>query len=153
MGEEAKRGASGPEEILPWCFPEGDLWSADRRTFGRSMGRFGGGPEIDREITERCDGVGLANQRRGPLGPIGMRHSPETSSKGRRFVGTPAGVEKVSSEYSMAASSLIWWSGSATLLGGLSTAFVRGLLPPRYSRTSWKRCSPKFASSDFSEVR
>jgi len=134
-------------------FPRRGLWSADRRTFGRSMGRFGGGPEIDREITERCDGVGLADQRRGPLGPIGMRHSPETSTKGRRFVGIPAGVEKVSSEYSMTASSLIWWSGSATLLGGLSTAFVRGLLPPRYSRTSWKRCSPKFASSDFSEVR
>jgi hypothetical protein len=89
MGEEGKRGASGPEEILPWCLPEG-------------------------------------------------RDYPETSTstKGRRFVGTPAGVEKVSSEYSMAASSLIRWSGSATLLGGLSTTFVGGLLPPLYSRTS-----------------
>ena len=43
MGEEAKRGASGPEQILAWCFPEGDLCSAERRRFGRSMGRFGGG--------------------------------------------------------------------------------------------------------------
>jgi hypothetical protein len=136
MGEEGKRGASGPEEILPWCFPEGDLWCADRRRYARSMGRFGGGPEIDRELTERCDGVGHTSSQRGPPEPIGMRHSPETSAKGRRFVGTPAGVEKVSSEYSMAASSLIRWGGSATLFGGLSTTFVGGLLPPLYSRTS-----------------
>jgi hypothetical protein len=102
------------------------------------MGRFGGGAKIDRGITERCDGVGRANQRRGPPGPIGMRHSPETSTstKGRRFVDTPAGVEKVSSEYSMAASSLIRWGGSAAILGGLSTTFVGGLLPRLYSRTS-----------------
>jgi hypothetical protein len=129
MGEEGKRGASGPEEILPWCFPEEDLWCADRRRYARSMGRFGGGPEIDREITERFDGVERASSWRGPPGPIGMRHSPETSTKGRRFVGTPVGVEKVSNEDSMAASSLIRWGGSAALLGGLSTTLVGGLLP------------------------
>jgi len=99
-------------------------------------GAVRGGPEIDRELTERCDGVGHTSSQRGPPEPRGMRHSLETSTKGRRFVGTPAGVEKVSSEYSMAASSLIRWSGSATLLGGLSTTFVGGLLPPLYSRTS-----------------
>ena len=50
MGEEVKGGASGSEKILSWRFPEGDLWSADRETFARCMGRwFGGGPEIDRE--------------------------------------------------------------------------------------------------------
>ena len=87
MGEEAKRGASGPEQIY----------------------------------------------RRGAPGPIGMRHSPKasTSTKGRRFVGTPVGVEKVSNEdYSMAASRLVRWGGAAAVLGGLSTALVGELLPP-----------------------
>ena len=85
------------------------------------------------EITERFDGLGGANQRHGPPGPIGMRHSPETSRKGRRLIGTPADVDKASSEdHSMAASSLIRWGGSAAILGGLSTTFVRGLLPPVY---------------------
>jgi hypothetical protein len=131
MGKGVQRGASGPEEILSWRFPEGARRSADRETFARCTGqRFGGGPEIDREITERFDGVERASSWRGPPGPIGMRHSPETSTKGRRFVGTPAGVEKVSNEdYSMAASSLIRWGGSAALLGGLSTTLVGGLFP------------------------
>jgi hypothetical protein len=76
-------------------------------------------------------GLGRANQRHEPPGPIGKRHSPETSRKGRRFVGTPAGIDKVSREdYSMAASSFIRWGGSAAILGGLSTTFVWGLLPP-----------------------
>lgn len=62
----------------------------------------------------------------GPPDPVGIRRPfPETSTKGRRFEGTPGGVEKVSSEeYFMAASSLVRWSGSAALLGGLSTVFV-----------------------------
>ena len=133
MGEEIKRGASGSEEILSWRFPEGDLWSADRETFGRRMGRwFGGGPKMDREITERSDGVEHISSRRGPPGPIGVRPTPETSTKGRRVVDTPAGVEKVSSEECMAASSLIRWGGPAAVLGGLSTTFVSGLLPSPY---------------------
>jgi hypothetical protein len=33
----------------------------------------------------------------------------------------------------MAASSLVRWGGSAAVLGGLSTAFIWGLLPPPYS--------------------
>jgi hypothetical protein len=67
---------------------------------------------------------GRRDQRRPP-GPVGIRRSSsETSTKGRRFEGTPAGVEKVSSEDSIAASSLVRWSGSAAVLGGLSTVFV-----------------------------
>jgi hypothetical protein len=97
------------------------------------MGRwFGGGPQIDREITERSDEVGHISSRRGPPGPIGVRPTPETSTKGRRVVGTPAGVEKVSSEECMAASSLIRWGGASAVLGGLSTTFVRELLPSHY---------------------
>jgi hypothetical protein len=133
MGEEIKRGASGSEEISSWRFPEGDLWSADRETFGRRMGRwFGGGPQIDREITERFDEVGHISSRRRTSGPIDRRSSPEACTEGRRVVGTPAGVEKVSSEECMAASSLTRWGGPAAVLGGLSTTFVRGLLPPHY---------------------
>jgi hypothetical protein len=79
------------------------------------------------------DGVGRTASWRGPPGLIGVRPTPETSTKGRRFIGTPAaGVEKVSSEDSMAASSLIWWDGLAAVLGGLSTTFVGELLPPLY---------------------
>ena len=88
---------------------------------------------MDREITERSDGVEHISSRRGPPGPIDMPHTPETSTKGRRLIGgTPAGVEKASSEEYMAASSLIRWGGSATVLGGLSTTFVSGLLPSPY---------------------
>jgi hypothetical protein len=135
MGEEVKRGTSGPEENLSWRFPEGDLWSADRETFGRRMGRwFGSGPEIDREITERFDGVGRTSSWRGPPSLIDMPHTPETSTKGRRLIGgTPADVEKVSSEEYMAAWSLIRWGGPAAVLGSLSTTFVKGLLPSLYS--------------------
>jgi hypothetical protein len=87
---------------------------------------------MDREITERFDGVGRTSSRRGPPGPIDMPVTPETSTKARRVVGTPAGVEKVSSEECMAASSLIRWGGPAAVLGGLSTTFVRELLPSHY---------------------
>ena len=51
---------------------------------------------------------------------------------GGRVVGTPAGVEKVSSGECMAAWSLIRWGGASAVLGGLSTTFVKGLLPSPY---------------------
>jgi hypothetical protein len=83
------------------------------------MGRwFGGGPKMDREITERSDGVEHISSRRGPPGPMGVRPTPETSTKGGRVVGTSAGVEKVSSEECMAAWSLIRWGGASAVLGG-----------------------------------
>ena len=85
---------------------------------------------MDREITQRSDGVGYISSRRGPPGPMGVRPTPETSTKGGRVVGTSAGVEKVSSEECMAAWSLIRWGGASAVLGGLSTTFVKGLLPP-----------------------
>jgi hypothetical protein len=57
--------------------------------------------------------------------PDGHKTFSGGAPKGRHFEGTPGGVEKVSSEeYFMAASSLVRWSGSAALLGGLSTVFV-----------------------------
>ena len=66
----------------------------------------------------------------GPTDPVGIRSYPEASTKGRRFEGTPAGVEKVSSEDSIAAaSSLVRWSGSAAVLGGLSAVFVNEVIP------------------------
>src|SRR5215204_2893495 len=68
---------------------------------------------------QRRDGVAHLPSWREPPAPTGMRPtSPETSTKGRRFVGTPAGVEKVSSEDCVAAaSSLIRWGGTGALLG------------------------------------
>ena len=57
-------------------------------------------------------------------------HTTQTAAAGRPVAGRrrksppPAGVEKVSSEDSIAASSLVRWSGPAALLGGLSTVFV-----------------------------
>jgi hypothetical protein len=83
---------------------------------------------------QRRDGVAHLPSWREPPAPTGMRPtSPETSTKGRRFVGSPAGVEKVSSEdCAAAASSLIRWGGTAALLGGLSTTLVGSLLPPTY---------------------
>ena len=60
-------GAGNPEEVLSFWFPEGDIWQADRETFGRRMGWwFGGGPEVDREISERFDHV-LEQALRGEL--------------------------------------------------------------------------------------
>ena len=45
---------SSPEEVLSYWFPEGDIFGADRETFGRQMRWwFGGGPEVDGEVTGR----------------------------------------------------------------------------------------------------
>ena len=67
MGGEAKRGASAPEEVLSYWFPEGDIFEADLETFGRQMQWwFQGGPEVDREITERFGDV-LEQARKGEL--------------------------------------------------------------------------------------
>ena len=83
----------------------------------------------------RRDGVDYPPSWGEPPAPTGMRPtSPETSTKGGRFVGAPSCVEKVSSEDCVAAaSSLIRWGGTAALLGGLYTTFVVGLLPTPYS--------------------
>ena len=67
MGEEGKRGTSAPEEVLSYWFPEEDISDADQKTFGRQMQWwFGGGPEVDREISERFGKV-LEQARRGEL--------------------------------------------------------------------------------------
>jgi uncharacterized protein (DUF924 family) len=67
MGGEAKRGASTPEEVLSYRFPEEDIFEADRETFGRQMQWwFQGGSEVDREITESFEDV-LEQARRGEL--------------------------------------------------------------------------------------
>jgi uncharacterized protein (DUF924 family) len=67
MGEEVKRGASAPEEVLSYWFPEEDIFDADRETFGRQMQWwFGGGPEVDRQISKRFGDV-LEQARRGEL--------------------------------------------------------------------------------------
>ncbi len=64
---EKAGGTSDPEEVLSYWFPDGDIWQADRETFGRRMGWwFGGGPEVDREISDRFGGV-LERARRGGL--------------------------------------------------------------------------------------
>jgi hypothetical protein len=77
------------------------------------------------------DGVAHTPSRREPPAPIDIRSSPETSTNGRHYIGMPTTVVKVSREHSMAAaSSLIRWGGTAAMLGGLSTTFVTGLLPP-----------------------
>jgi hypothetical protein len=81
------------------------------------------------------DGVGRTASWRGPPGLIGVRPTPETSTKCRRFIDTPAaGVEKVSSEEYMAAWSLIWWDGPAVVLGAcpppLLGNFSRPSIPP-----------------------
>jgi hypothetical protein len=80
----------------------------------------------------RVMGTEERRDQSGPPDPIGIRPPPETPTKGRRIVGTPAGVEKVPSEDSVAFSCLVRWSGSAALLGGLSTTFVVGLFPSHY---------------------
>ena len=54
--EESGKGklAVDPEEILSYWFPEGDIFDADQEMFGRQMQWwFGGGPEVDRGISER----------------------------------------------------------------------------------------------------
>ena len=58
--------ATGPEEILYYWFPE-DINDADLETFRRQGERWmRGGPEVDREITERFGEV-LEQARRGEL--------------------------------------------------------------------------------------
>jgi uncharacterized protein (DUF924 family) len=58
---------SSPEEILSYWFPEEDIFDADPETFGRQMQWwFQGGPEVDREMTERFGQV-LEQARRGEL--------------------------------------------------------------------------------------
>jgi uncharacterized protein (DUF924 family) len=61
------REAVDPEEVLSYWFPEDDIFEADRETFGRQMQWwFQGGPEVDREISERFGRV-LEQARRGKL--------------------------------------------------------------------------------------
>ena len=63
---EAAEGASGPEEVLSYWFPE-DINHADPETLRRQGKRWmHGGPEVDREITERFGEV-LERARRGEL--------------------------------------------------------------------------------------
>ena len=77
------------------------------------------------------DRVARTTAWHGPLSPIDVQPYLVTPTEDRRSIDTPAGVEKVSGEDSMAAaSSLTRWGGAASVLGGLSTAFVGGLLPP-----------------------
>jgi uncharacterized protein (DUF924 family) len=56
----------GPEEILSYWFPPG-INEADADTWGQRMGWwFAGGPEVDKEITQRFAAV-LEQARRGEL--------------------------------------------------------------------------------------
>src|SRR5215217_5712356 len=58
---------SSPEDVLSYWFPEDDIFDADQETFGRQMQWwFQGGPEVDRQITERFAQV-LEQARRGEL--------------------------------------------------------------------------------------
>jgi uncharacterized protein (DUF924 family) len=58
---------SSPEEVLSYWFPEKDIFDSDQETFGRQMQWwFAGGPEADRQITERFAEV-LEQARRGEL--------------------------------------------------------------------------------------
>ena len=57
---------STPEEVLSYWFPEG-INNADPETRGRQLQRWmAGGPEVDKEITERFGEV-LEQARRGEL--------------------------------------------------------------------------------------
>src|SRR4028119_2103999 len=59
-------GACGPEEVLSYWFPK-DINEADIHTLQRQGKRWmAGGPEVDREITERYGEV-LERARRGEL--------------------------------------------------------------------------------------
>ncbi len=83
----------------------------------------------------RFDGVAHTTGWRGPPSPTDvqpyLKKPTEDGPSIDTSVDTPDGVEKVSDEDSMAAaSSLTRWGGAAAVLGGLSTAFVGGLLPP-----------------------
>ena len=58
---------SSPEDVLSYWFPEEDIFDADQETFGRQMQWwFQGGPEVDRQISERFAQV-LEQARRGEL--------------------------------------------------------------------------------------
>jgi uncharacterized protein (DUF924 family) len=58
---------SSPEDVLSYWFPEDDIFEADQETFGRQMQWwFQGGPEVDREISQRFTDV-LEQARRGEL--------------------------------------------------------------------------------------
>src|SRR5829696_6915984 len=58
---------SSPEDVLSYWFPEDDIFDADQETFGRQMQWwFAGGPEVDRQISERFAQV-LEQARRGEL--------------------------------------------------------------------------------------
>ena len=67
MSEENKTIVTGdPEEVLSYWFPEG-INDADPETRRRQLQRWmAGGPEVDREITERFGEV-LEQARRGEL--------------------------------------------------------------------------------------
>ena len=89
--------------------------------------------------------MGAEGQSRG-AGGLGRRSAPgqmgtslslgETSSRGRRLIGPPAGVGKASGEdCCVAASSLTRWGGCAAVLGGLSTAFVGEFFPFHHSKS------------------
>src|SRR4028119_846520 len=59
-------GVGGPEEVLSYWFPQG-INDADLQTLRRQGKRWmAGGPEVDREITERF-GETLEQARRGEL--------------------------------------------------------------------------------------
>src|SRR4028118_1268918 len=59
-------GVSGPEEVLSYWFPQG-INDADLQALRRQGKRWmAGGPEVDREITERFGDV-LEQARRGEL--------------------------------------------------------------------------------------
>ena len=56
----------GPEEILSYWFPPG-INEADADTWGQRMGWwFAGGPEVDKELTQRF-AAALEQARRGEL--------------------------------------------------------------------------------------
>ena len=58
--------SSGPEEVLSYWFPEG-INDVDLQTLQRQAKRWmAGGPEVDREVTERFGGL-LERARRGEL--------------------------------------------------------------------------------------
>ena len=65
-GERPEAAGGGPEEVLSYWFPE-DIDDADPETLRRQGKRWmQGGPEVDREITERF-GELLERARRGEL--------------------------------------------------------------------------------------
>jgi uncharacterized protein (DUF924 family) len=65
---------SSPEDVLSYWFPEEDIFDADQETFGRQMQWwFQGGPEVDRQISERFTDV-LEQARGGELDHLA--HTP-----------------------------------------------------------------------------